>query len=185
MSDKAAPTRGRLFLAISGGGDWAAGPAEPRNGEAGTSPAPGREACLFRVREAGVFPAISMKNGWEGARWPPARVETRMTGRAAAMSFPAFRRECVTHLRDGLLRLALLPSCGCHRKSPPPWGHGPSSRLDQDFQGRPSAKSERKKPAKTTGGSFTVEELKAANRFVKTIGDAARAVELTDAMFGG
>jgi len=46
-------------------------------------------------------------------------------------------------------------------------------------------KLDRKKPAKTTGGSFTVEELKAANRFVKTIGDAARAVELTDAMFGG
>ena len=42
-----------------------------------------------------------------------------------------------------------------------------------------------KKPAETTSGSFTVEELKAANKFVKTIGDAARAVELMDAMFGG
>ena len=42
-----------------------------------------------------------------------------------------------------------------------------------------------KKPTKTTSGSFTVEELKAANKFVKTIGDAARAVELMDAMFGG
>ncbi|MEI8318456.1 MAG: hypothetical protein WCH79_10970 [Planctomycetia bacterium] len=108
-----------------------------------------------------------------------------MTGGAAGRFFPAFSRECVTQLRDGLLRLALLPSCRCHQKSPPPWGHGPSNRLDQDFQGRPSAKSEQKKPAETTGGFFTVEELKASNRFVKTIGDAARAVELTDAMFGG
>jgi hypothetical protein len=41
------------------------------------------------------------------------------------------------------------------------------------------------KPARTSSGSFTVEELKAANKFVKTIGDAARAVELMDAMFGG
>jgi arginine repressor len=44
---------------------------------------------------------------------------------------------------------------------------------------------ERKKPTKTTSSSFTVEELKAANKFVKTIGDSARAVELMDAMFGG
>ena len=44
--------------------------------------------------------------------------------------------------------------------------------------------SKQPKPTKTTSGSFTVEELKAANKFVKTIGDAARAVELMDAMFG-
>jgi len=41
------------------------------------------------------------------------------------------------------------------------------------------------KPAKNTSGSFTIEELKAANKFVKTIGDAVRAVELMEAMFGG
>ena len=46
-------------------------------------------------------------------------------------------------------------------------------------------KIEKKKRPKTTSGSFAVEELKAANKFVKTIGDAARAVELMDAMFGG
>jgi hypothetical protein len=46
-------------------------------------------------------------------------------------------------------------------------------------------KAAENKPAKNTSGSFTVEELKAANKFVKTIGDAARAVELMDAMFGG
>ena len=46
-------------------------------------------------------------------------------------------------------------------------------------------KIEKKKPTKTTSTSFAVEELKAANKFVKTIGDAARAVELMDAMFGG
>jgi hypothetical protein len=46
-------------------------------------------------------------------------------------------------------------------------------------------KLDRKKTTKTSSGSFTVEELKAANKFVKTIGDAARAVELMDAMFGG
>ena len=45
-------------------------------------------------------------------------------------------------------------------------------------------KVEQKKSARTTSGSFTGEELKAANKFVKTIGDAARAVELMDAMFG-
>jgi hypothetical protein len=50
---------------------------------------------------------------------------------------------------------------------------------------KPDPKLNRKKPTKNTSGSFTVEELKAANRFVKTIGDAARAVELMDAMFGG
>lgn len=42
-----------------------------------------------------------------------------------------------------------------------------------------------KKPATAAGGTFTVEELKAANKFVKTIGNATRAVELMDAMFGG
>jgi hypothetical protein len=36
-----------------------------------------------------------------------------------------------------------------------------------------------------SSSSFTVEELKAANKFVKTIGDAGRAIELMDAMFGG
>ena len=43
-----------------------------------------------------------------------------------------------------------------------------------------ASKPEPKQPktAKTTSGSFTVEELKAANKFVKTIGDATRAVEL-------
>jgi hypothetical protein len=46
-------------------------------------------------------------------------------------------------------------------------------------------KTAEKQPTKTSSGSFTVEELKAANKFVKTIGDAARAVELMDAMFGG
>ena len=46
-------------------------------------------------------------------------------------------------------------------------------------------KPERKKTTKTTSGSFSVEELKAANKFMKTIGDAAGAVELMDAMFGG
>jgi hypothetical protein len=45
--------------------------------------------------------------------------------------------------------------------------------------------AEKKKPTKTSSGSFTVEELKAANKFVKTIGDPSRAVELMDAMFGG
>jgi hypothetical protein len=45
-------------------------------------------------------------------------------------------------------------------------------------------KLDRKKTTKTSSGSFTVEELKAANKFFKTIGDAARAVELMDAMFG-
>ena len=39
-------------------------------------------------------------------------------------------------------------------------------------------KVEPKKPAQTTSSSFTVEELKSANKFVKTIGDATRAVEL-------
>ena len=50
-----------------------------------------------------------------------------------------------------------------------------------------ASKPEPKQPktTKNTSGSFTVEELKAANKFVKTIGDAARAAELMDAMFGG
>jgi hypothetical protein len=39
--------------------------------------------------------------------------------RAAARSFLAFRRECVTQLRDDLRRLVLLPSFGRHRKSHP------------------------------------------------------------------
>ncbi len=54
--------------------------------------------------------------------------------------------------------------------------------------GRPSPppppKTDKKNPTKATSGSFTAEELKAANKFVKTIGDAARVVELIDAMFG-
>jgi hypothetical protein len=48
-----------------------------------------------------------------------------------------------------------------------------------------ASKPKPKQPKPTTSGSFTVEELKAANKFVKTIGDAGRAVELMDAMFGG
>jgi hypothetical protein len=42
-----------------------------------------------------------------------------------------------------------------------------------------------KKTTKTSSSSFTVEELNSPDKFVKTIGDAVRAVELMDAMFGG
>ena len=45
-----------------------------------------------------------------------------------------------------------------------------------------SAKIAEKKPVKASG-SFTVDQLKAENKFVKAVGDAARAVELMEAMF--
>jgi hypothetical protein len=62
-------------------------------------------------------------------------------------------------------------------------GKPSTSRKSKTKAAAPNA--EKKKPTKTSSGSFTVEELKAANTFVKTIGDAVRAVELMDAMFGG
>ncbi len=80
----------------------------------------GRRACSGFVEPA-YFPRFKRKTVGK-ARGGHRREWKRMTGGAAAMSFPAVRHECVTQLRDDLLRLALLPSCRCHRKSPPPWG---------------------------------------------------------------
>ena len=48
----------------------------------------------------------------------------------------------------------------------------------------PKIEPKKQTPSKASS-SFTVEELKAANKFVKSIGDAGRAVELMEAMFGG
>ena len=93
---------------------------------------------LQPLRLLGLHPAATT-----AARRCPARQRcsvASLISRAcstAAKSFPAFRRECVTQLRDDLLRLVLLPSFGCHRKSNAPRGRRPSYRLDQDFQGRP------------------------------------------------
>ena len=40
------------------------------------------------------------------------------------------------NLKENVVRLVLLASSRCHRKSPPPQGCRPSYRLDQDFQCR-------------------------------------------------
>ena len=64
----------------------------------------------------------------------------------------------VAQLRADLLRHVPLPSFPCHQKSPTPWGHRPSYRLSQDFQGRPPGRGWLRRPRRCQGDQGSLEE---------------------------